>query len=39
MSPGFAGIENELFLQPNTIMVFGNAKQTIAKLSAAVEAL
>ncbi|HRI43638.1 MAG TPA: NAD(P)(+) transhydrogenase (Re/Si-specific) subunit beta [Fimbriimonadaceae bacterium] len=39
MSPGFAGIENELFLQPNTIMVFGNAKQTIAKLSSAAESL
>lgn len=37
MSPGFAGIENELFLLPNTIMVFGNAKSTIAKLSAAVD--
>jgi NAD(P) transhydrogenase subunit beta len=39
MSPGFAGIENELFLLPNTIMVFGNAKTTIAKLSAAVDAI
>lgn len=39
MSPGFAGIENELFLLPNTIMVFGNAKSTIAKLSAAVDAI
>jgi H+-translocating NAD(P) transhydrogenase subunit beta len=39
MSPGFAGIENELFLEPNTIMVFGNAKTTIAKLSAAFDEL
>ena len=39
MSPGFAGIENELFLLPNTIMVFGNAKTTIAKLSSAIDAL
>lgn len=39
MSPGFAGIENELFLNPNTIMVFGNAKTTIAKLSSAIDAL
>lgn len=39
MNPGFAGIENELFLNPNTIMVFGNAKSTIAKLSSAIEAL
>lgn len=37
MSPGFAGIENELFLNPNTIMVFGNAKSTIAKLSSALD--
>jgi len=39
MNPGFAGIENELFLLPNTIMVFGNAKTTIAKLSSALDAL
>ncbi len=39
MNPGFAGIDNELFLNPNTIMVFGNAKTTIAKLSTALDAL
>jgi NAD(P) transhydrogenase subunit beta len=39
MNPGFAGIDNELFISPNTIMVFGNAKTTIAKLSAALDAL
>jgi len=39
MNPGFAGIDNELFLEPNTIMVFGNAKTTIAKLSSAIDAL
>ena len=39
MNPGFAGIDNELFINPNTIMVFGNAKTTIAKLSAALDAL
>lgn len=39
MNPGFAGIDNELFLNPNTIMVFGNAKTTIAKLSAAMDSM
>ncbi len=39
MNPGFAGIENELFFLPNTIMVFGNAKNTIASLSSAVESI
>lgn len=39
MNPGFAGIDNELFLNPNTIMVFGNAKTTIAKLSAAMDSV
>jgi NAD(P) transhydrogenase subunit beta len=34
MSPGFAGIENELFVQPNTMMVFGDAKQTLTKVAA-----
>jgi len=39
MSPGFAGIENELFLLPNTVMLFGNAKTTIAKLSSAIDSM
>ena len=29
MNPGFAGIENELFVRPNTMMVLGDAKQTL----------
>jgi NAD(P) transhydrogenase subunit beta len=32
MNPGFAGIENELFVQPNTMMVFGDARQTLTRL-------
>ncbi len=34
MNPGFAGIENELFILPQTMMVFGDAKLTLGKISA-----
>ncbi len=34
MNPGFAGIENELFIRPNTLMVLGDAKQTLRELTA-----
>jgi NAD(P) transhydrogenase subunit beta len=37
MNPGFAGIENELFVRPNTMMVFGDAKQTVGKIAAAIK--
>ena len=33
MAPGFAGIENELFLMPKTMMLFGDAKDTVVKLA------
>jgi NAD(P) transhydrogenase subunit beta len=37
MRPGFAGIENELFYRDNTMMLFGDAKDTLAKLTAEVK--
>ncbi|MFY9232916.1 MAG: NAD(P)(+) transhydrogenase (Re/Si-specific) subunit beta [Fimbriimonadaceae bacterium] len=37
MNPGFAGVENELFLYDNTVMVFGNAKTSVAKISSALD--
>jgi NAD(P) transhydrogenase subunit beta len=39
MRPGFAGIENELLYEPQTTLLFGDAKDTMAKLLAAVKAL
>ncbi len=33
MRPGFAGIENELFSMPNTVMVFGDAKDSLTKIA------
>lgn len=37
MNPGFAGIENQLFTSPHTMMVFGDAKKTLAKIAAAMK--
>jgi H+-translocating NAD(P) transhydrogenase subunit beta len=39
MNTGFAGIENELFFDPKTSMLFGDAKASVASLVAAVKAL
>jgi H+-translocating NAD(P) transhydrogenase subunit beta len=39
MSPGFAGIENPLFYNPKTVMLFGDAKDSITKLIADVKTL
>jgi NAD(P) transhydrogenase subunit beta len=32
MNPGFAGIENELYFQDNTLMVFGDAKAVLGQV-------
>jgi H+-translocating NAD(P) transhydrogenase subunit beta len=37
MAPGFAGVENELFYLPNTMMVFGDAKKVLTELAAALK--
>ncbi len=39
MRPGFAGIENPLFVNPKTVMLFGDAKESVDKLIADVKAL
>jgi proton-translocating NAD(P)+ transhydrogenase subunit beta len=39
MRPGFAGIENELMYDPRTMLLFGDAKESLAKVVAAVKAL
>jgi NAD(P) transhydrogenase subunit beta len=38
MRPGFAGIDNELYLDPKTTMLFGDAKDSVLKLIAAAKA-
>ncbi|HEX3332336.1 MAG TPA: NAD(P)(+) transhydrogenase (Re/Si-specific) subunit beta, partial [Gaiellales bacterium] len=39
MNTGFAGIENELFFDPKTSMLFGDAKASVTGLVAAVKAV
>jgi NAD(P) transhydrogenase subunit beta len=38
MRPGFAGIDNELLYDPKTVMLFGDAKDSLTKLVGAVKA-
>jgi NAD(P) transhydrogenase subunit beta len=37
MRPGFAGIENELLYNPKTMLIFGDAKDTLTKILATVK--
>jgi NAD(P) transhydrogenase subunit beta len=39
MNPGFAGIDNPLFVDPKTVMLFGDAKESVLKLAAGVKNL
>jgi proton-translocating NAD(P)+ transhydrogenase subunit beta len=39
MNPGFAGIDNPLYTDPKTAMLFGDAKDSVARLIAGVKAL
>jgi NAD(P) transhydrogenase subunit beta len=34
MNPGFAGIENELYFDPKTSMLFGDAKSAVSEITA-----
>jgi NAD(P) transhydrogenase subunit beta len=36
-NPGFAGIENDLFGKPNTMMVLGDAKKTLREMTTALK--
>ena len=39
MNPGFAGIENELFYDPRTAMLFGDAKASLSRLVTEIKSL
>ena len=39
MNPGFAGIENQLFYEPRTSMLFGDAKASLTRLVSEVKGL
>ena len=37
MRPGFAGVDNELYYDPKCMMLFGDAKESLNKLFAALK--
>jgi NAD(P) transhydrogenase subunit beta len=39
MNPGFAGIDNELFYDPKTSMLFGDAKESVAQITQNIDEL
>jgi H+-translocating NAD(P) transhydrogenase subunit beta len=39
MNPGFAGIENELYYDPKTAMLFGDAKSSVGEITHELTAL
>jgi len=39
LSPGFAGIDNDLFYAPNTSMLFGDAKQAASDIASEIQGL
>nr|MCS7176392.1 NAD(P)(+) transhydrogenase (Re/Si-specific) subunit beta [Candidatus Kapabacteria bacterium]MDW8011800.1 NAD(P)(+) transhydrogenase (Re/Si-specific) subunit beta [Bacteroidota bacterium] len=39
MNPGFAGVENELFYQPNTYMLFGDARRSLEAVAEALKSV
>jgi NAD(P) transhydrogenase subunit beta len=39
MNPGFAGVDNPLYTEPQTAMLFGDARESVVKLVQAVKDL
>ncbi len=39
LNPGFAGVENELFYQPNTYMLFGDARGSLEAIAEALKSV
>lgn len=39
MNPGFAGVDNELFYQPNTYMLFGDARRSLEAIAEALKSV